>query len=359
VGLDDRDYMRKRPLRYDERSGELRFDDGEPPRQASAWQRLRNLRLPGRWLLIGVVAAALGLAGGGYWMGQAANPLTNLVGSPPSPPVTNDVAVAPPPQEAPPAAPEDQGPENPVLVGTVTRVIDGDTIEVKLSSGPIRVRLGSIDAPEHDQPWGKQSKAALTRKLGHREVALDVVEQREQYNRMVAVVFLGDENIDEWMVRQGNAWAYRQYARDKVYCELEGEAHAVGRGLWGLPRDQRHAPWEWRSVQRHRSEGFTDYADETVQDCINDMHQAKEHRGRVGSDVSAGRSGAAVGGDTRGTAETLENCRIKGNISSNGKIYHVPGSANYERTVIDTSKGERMFCTEEEARAAGWRAPKH
>lgn len=50
-------------------------------------------------------------------------------------------------------------------------------------------------------------------------------------------------------------------------------------------------------------------------------------------------------------------CLIKGNISSAGKIYHVPGSAFYDRTDVDESKGERWFCTVEEAEAAGWRAP--
>jgi hypothetical protein len=53
-----------------------------------------------------------------------------------------------------------------------------------------------------------------------------------------------------------------------------------------------------------------------------------------------------------------EGCRIKGNISGNGKIYHVPGSDAYAKTRIDESKGERWFCSEDEARAAGWRAPR-
>jgi hypothetical protein len=51
-------------------------------------------------------------------------------------------------------------------------------------------------------------------------------------------------------------------------------------------------------------------------------------------------------------------CRIKGNISESGKIYHVPGSEWYERTQINPAKGERWFCTEVEAKAAGWRAPR-
>lgn len=51
---------------------------------------------------------------------------------------------------------------------------------------------------------------------------------------------------------------------------------------------------------------------------------------------------------------------IKGNISSSGeKIYHVEGQANYKQVKIDESKGEKWFCSEEEAKAAGWRKAKH
>jgi len=58
-------------------------------------------------------------------------------------------------------------------------------------------------------------------------------------------------------------------------------------------------------------------------------------------------------------AATADNCQIKGNINRKGdQIYHVPGSRDYEKTVIDTGSGERMFCTEDEAKAAGWRAPR-
>ena len=50
-------------------------------------------------------------------------------------------------------------------------------------------------------------------------------------------------------------------------------------------------------------------------------------------------------------------CNIKGNISYSGgqRIYHVPGQHYYNDTRISAGKGERWFCTEEEARAAGWR----
>ncbi len=52
-------------------------------------------------------------------------------------------------------------------------------------------------------------------------------------------------------------------------------------------------------------------------------------------------------------------CLIKGNINSKKeKIYHMPDQRDYEKTIIDTSKGERWFCTEEEALEAGWRKAK-
>lgn len=49
-------------------------------------------------------------------------------------------------------------------------------------------------------------------------------------------------------------------------------------------------------------------------------------------------------------------CRIKGNINMSGeRIYHLPGHPYYDETRIDLARGERWFCSEEQARAAGWR----
>lgn len=54
-----------------------------------------------------------------------------------------------------------------------------------------------------------------------------------------------------------------------------------------------------------------------------------------------------------------EQCNIKGNVSTQGKrIYHMPGQRYYDETSISSSHGERWFCSEAEARAAGWRRSK-
>ena len=62
---------------------------------------------------------------------------------------------------------------------------------------------------------------------------------------------------------------------------------------------------------------------------------------------------------TTATSPSAQNCNIKGNISKSGeKIYHMPGQRYYSKTIINTSAGERWFCSEAEARAAGWRKSK-
>lgn len=58
-----------------------------------------------------------------------------------------------------------------------------------------------------------------------------------------------------------------------------------------------------------------------------------------------------------GLLSTGAGCRIKGNISidTGERIYHVPGQEHYWETKISPEYGERWFCSEAEARAAGWR----
>ena len=65
-------------------------------------------------------------------------------------------------------------------------------------------------------------------------------------------------------------------------------------------------------------------------------------------------------GCPEGCEEPPPGCYIKGNTAQRGgeRIYHVPGQRNYDDTVIESWKGERWFCTEDEAEAKGWRKAK-
>jgi endonuclease YncB( thermonuclease family) len=229
-----------------------------------------------------------------------------------------------------------------VLRGKVIRVKDGDTAEVKLQSGTITVRFYGIDAPEHDQPHGKDAGLALRQLIVGKEVDLLPVEQ-DKYDRLVAVVMLGERNVNLDMVARGNAWAFRQYLGDfpddPLYCEWEARARGQQLGLWRLPEKQRRAPWEWR--HRKGRAAYTSYAGGTAADCVAAIR---------GTAARAPASSGSKSGD----------CLIKGNIGSgNKRVYHVPDSSFYAETRIDESQGERWFCTEEDARAAGWREPRN
>jgi endonuclease YncB( thermonuclease family) len=173
----------------------------------------------------------------------------------------------------PPAPAIQPGDRQPLLHGAVTEVIDGDTIRVQLDSGPITVRFHSIDAPERSQPWGVEAKAALSRFVGRRQVALEVIEQ-DQYDRLVAVVHVGDENLNAWMVQQGYAWAYRRYMQDAAYCTWEASARLTRRGLWSQAPYDWKAPWEFRQAQRTGSNRFSDYSRETEATCAAAMRKA-------------------------------------------------------------------------------------
>ena len=157
---------------------------------------------------------------------------------------------------------------SPVLRGRVIDVIDGDSVEVQLQSGRIEVRLHAADAPEHDQPGGRQAARALRKRLPRgSDVILEPVEQ-DQYDRLVAVIERNGESVNAWMVQQGHAWTYRQYTTDARYCRWEDAARAAHRGLWsGTPKDWV-APWDWR--RRAREPGYrpADRSRETLADCL-------------------------------------------------------------------------------------------
>ncbi len=127
---------------------------------------------------------------------------------------------------------------------------------------------------------------------------------RDRYDRIIARCIVAGEDLEDWMVVYVWAVAYSRYSLD--YVAQEAAAQAAQRGIWA---SEFVKPWEWRRGKRLAT-----------------------------SDNAPGQ------------------CRIKGNINAKGeRIYHVPDGEWYDRTRIYPSKGERWFCSEAEAKAAGWR----
>jgi endonuclease YncB( thermonuclease family) len=205
-------------------------------------------------------------------------------------------------------------------------VIDGDTLEVRGT----RIRLHGIDAPESGQSCtvrgartrcGQLAALALADKIGNRPVACEP-RDRDRYGRVVAVCRLGGEDLNGWMVESGWALAYRQYAAD--YVGEEQAASSAKRGIW---QGEFVAPWAWRR---------------------NESLDTPEKRLAQRPAVPQSASSSAT--------RPRQSCDIKGNVAASGeRIYHVPGGGYYDATRIDPSRGERWFCSEAEARAAGWR----
>ena len=129
----------------------------------------------------------------------------------------------------------------------VLRVIDGDSITVRVDQTSYRIRLAEIDAPEMDQAWGEESKSALQEKLGNEEVALEIIDV-DRYSRLVARVFLNGRQINREMVEEGHAWVYLEYLRDETLLDPEGKAKKKKLGLWAS--EAAVAPWLWRKRKR-------------------------------------------------------------------------------------------------------------
>ena len=156
--------------------------------------------------------------------------------------------------------------EAPRLTGVVVGITDGDTVDVRLQSGMVRVRLHAVDAPEHDQPTGKAARRELSRLVYRKSVEVEPIEQ-DHYDRVVARLWRGEMDVNAELLKLGAAWVYRRYAREPAYCAHEKTARNLGRGLWRLPPGQRVAPWEWRQRDTRRKP-FTDYSQQTLDECI-------------------------------------------------------------------------------------------
>lgn len=130
------------------------------------------------------------------------------------------------------------------LIARVVGVLDGDTIEVlDQEKNRYKVRLAQIDAPEKTQPFGNKSKEYLSDLIYKKEVTLNW-QQKDRYNRLLAIVRIDKKNVNYEMVINGYAWAYERYVTDNIYDFAQNHAQIRKVGLWRQPNPI--APWNWR-----------------------------------------------------------------------------------------------------------------
>jgi endonuclease YncB( thermonuclease family) len=183
-----------------------------------------------------------------------------------------------------------------------------DTLRV----GGISVRLGDIEAPESEQRCGggagkwrcaQVAESVLSRLVNGRRTSCGLGGSDEA-GRQLGHCSVGRKDVAAELVRQGYVFADAGlFAR---YAGEEREARAAKAGLWSgeaeRPADFRAKRWE--EAKRRAPDG----------------------------------------------------CPIKGQVSGTARVYVLPWSADYERVRVQKARGERWFCSEQEAVAAGFKA---
>ena len=210
---------------------------------------------------------------------------------------------------------------------SVTNIVDGDTIDIFYNWKSTRLRLIWIDTPEstslrtgYIECYWKEATEYIKQILNWKEITIEFDDSQEDidvYWRMLVYIFLEGENINNKMIEEWYAYEYtynKPYKYIETFKQSEIEAKNTEIGLWNINT------CNWKKVISNTSKNNIIISEE-----INN------------------------------------NCNIKWNISysSNEKIYHKPWCPDYDRTVINTSKWERMFCSEKDAIFAWWRKAKN
>ena len=148
----------------------------------------------------------------------------------------------------------------PAMDGAITgtaSVIDADTLDIRSE----RIRLVGIDAPESGQRC-KDAKGALVRCGSIAANSLDawinrnpvncIIEGRDRYKRALGQCSVRGESVQDWLVRNGHAVAYRQYSTEFVSAELA--AREAKAGIWA---GEFIMPSDWRKGVRLDGEATT------------------------------------------------------------------------------------------------------
>lgn len=129
----------------------------------------------------------------------------------------------------------------------ITRVVDGDTVEMLYHELTLTMRLAHIDAPESwgNQAYGEAAKALLKKMCEGKTVFVRTTGEFDRYGRLIGEIITREGvNLNKAMVRLGYAWHYKKYSENKAYQRLQKQAENENNGLWAA--EHPVAPWEFR-----------------------------------------------------------------------------------------------------------------
>ena len=146
--------------------------------------------------------------------------------------------------------------QNPTILKgyQAVKVSDGDTLNVqKVENGKfvgevMKIRMFGIDAPEKTQDYGIESKQALEKLVNGKTLEIEE-KNRDRYGRTVAVVYVNGKNVNEEMVKNGNAWWYREY--DKKDTKMQAYQENAKKNKLGLFGKRGYVePWNYRKEKK-------------------------------------------------------------------------------------------------------------
>ena len=148
------------------------------------------------------------------------------------------------------------------LSGKVVGVHDGDSFTLLSGRVQHKIRLHGIDAPELGQAFGKKAKKAFSGKIHGQDVRVSVTG-KDQWKRITGTVFLGEENVNLWMVQNGWAHHFDKYSGSKILADAEKSARSRSLGLWKqinvqTPDAYRAAKKKRQAIQKLKESGKAD-----------------------------------------------------------------------------------------------------
>lgn len=128
------------------------------------------------------------------------------------------------------------------LEGVVVRVVDGDTIHVRVGDRVEKVRYIGVNTPElhhptkGEEPGGREAAAVNRGLTSGQRVRLELdVAPRDRYGRLLAYVWVGETMVNAELVRRGYAQVMTvppNVRHQALFIKLQREAREAGRGLW-------------------------------------------------------------------------------------------------------------------------------
>lgn len=210
-----------------------------------------------------------------------------------------------------------------LLDASVVRVVDGDTVIIKVNGKEERVRMLCVDTPEsvspnvEPQPFGKEA-SDFTKKMlpagKSIKVETGLGDGRDKYGRLLVYLYVDGKMFNETLLEKGLARVAYVYSPNTKYVdrfyEIQKKAQANEIGIWSV---ENYATDKGFNLEAYKKQ----------------MNQSPS------------------------ISEATSSCTIKGNINGSSRIYHISGQQNY-----DVTKAEEMFCTEKEAQEAGFKKAK-